>query len=159
MKRIAAVMAGFIALLAVPAAASAAYPVADLSLTTSTSQVAAGGPVTVSGDGADAGAPVTVFLTCAGTQRQVGTGTATGAGTFSATFTVPVGTANGVCTGSVVTRVEGTGVSAAFSITVSSGGGLPATGGEPSSLLRIGGLAALLGAAGVAFAARRRAAA
>lgn len=159
MKRIAAFMAGFVALLAVPAVANAAYPVADLSLTTSTSQVASGGPVTVSGDGADAGAPVTMFLTCAGTTRQVGTTTASGAGTFSATIRVPAGTPNGVCTGSVVTSVSGSFVSAAFSITVSSGGGLPATGGEPSSLLRLGGLAALLGAAGVAFAARRRAAA
>ena len=161
MKRITAVMAGLVALLAVPAiadaAGSAGYPVADLSITTSTSQAAPGGSVGVQGDGADAGSPVKVYLTCGGTERLVASTTASGAGTFSATFAIPAGTPNGVCTGAVVASMSSVFVKSTFSVTVSSGGGLPATGGEPSSLLRFAGLTALLGAAGVAFAARRRA--
>lgn len=161
MRQITALIAGLLVVLAAPslvdAAGSGGYPVADLNLTQSTTQVGAGGgSVTLRGAGADPGAAVDVYLTLPGGERQVGGSTVLSDGTFVASFAVPTGTAPGTYSGAVVTTVGSTFVRSTFQVVVAASGGLPASGGDSSPLVRLGALAAVLGAAALAFAAKHR---
>jgi LPXTG-motif cell wall-anchored protein len=148
--------------LAAPANAGSEYPPpAGISIDKPT--VNPGEQVTVTGDGCDAGAEVTIALGA----TQVATTTASEDGTFSASFVVPSGTAAGTysvnatnCVAEVLSttltvRAVGT------SPTSSSGGGstLPRTGSDTTeSLIRVGLVLLACGGLLVVFARRRSAA-
>ncbi|WP_421119122.1 hypothetical protein ACE2AJ_17420 [Aquihabitans daechungensis] len=89
---------GALMLVAVAAAPAAAQ---TYDFNVSPANVEPGGTVTVSGEGCQPGAEVTITVTEAAPQRAVGdvilttTVTADGSGQFTATFTIPSGTATG----------------------------------------------------------------
>jgi len=159
MHKVVAFLAALTALFLAPAvvaAGSADYPEADLNITQSAPSAPAGGTVTIRGEGADAGTTFDVYMTFS-PERRVAGGTVAADGTFEASFSVPAGQPAGTYNGAVVASVGGNLIRSGFQVVVaSSAGGLPASGSDSGNLVRLGVLAVLIGAAALAFAARRR---
>ncbi len=153
-----------LALAAIAGAATSAmaqtYPAEPEALTVSSSVVAAGGTLTVAGEGAEPGA--TVIFTFASEPVVVATTTADAEGAFSATFKVPAdaepglhtisATSNGVVLATVEVRVT---AAAAAAATEAEESALAFTGAN--ALLKVGiGAGLVLAGAVLLLAIRRR---
>jgi LPXTG cell wall anchor motif len=172
-------VAAGLTLLASPATAQPYPPSSDEGLTVSESTVVPGQQITVSGDGAEPGATVTITLTRSSSSlgaghRVVAAGpalaglvaasrplaqssvvlgrtTAADDGSFSVTVTIPSGTDAGVYTLSAISGGE---VLSVATIRVAAAGGLPFTGTDVGPGLAIG--AGLIVAGGLLLLAVRR---
>ncbi|GAB3600270.1 ExeM/NucH family extracellular endonuclease [Microbacterium tumbae] len=132
----------------------AAAPTASGSISLSVGTVAAGGSVTITGEGFEAGLDLVVELRS--TPVRVGSVTVADDGTFRLTVIVPADTPAGEHTLAVILP-DGSEVTAALTVLAASGGEgqLPSTGADSTAALTLAALLLLLGAALVVVRRRR----
>lgn len=150
MKRISSILmaSAVLAVLLLPAAASAQYPPSGETLTVEDSTVAAGGRFTIGGGGFRAGSTVTIRIG----STVLGTATADSSGRFTFTGTLPRNTGAGTVT-ILAVGVDPSGAARSLSTALTV---LPlgATGSNTSTMLFIAMGLIILGGAALAFSRR-----